>query len=97
MNKERAMAFFVAAPEKNGWTQIYVVDEHGCLLHTEPVCSVPTKWGHRWFTAWLIEDVVAAPVSMPSLLEHESDIVLYHAPNVPSETNPDPSPGGQNG
>ena len=50
-----------------GWTPIWLVDEHGCVLHTEPVCSVPDHW-HEWFVKWIIESDL--PQKFPSLLHH---------------------------
>ena len=48
-----------ASSENEGKVAIWLVDEHGCHLHTEPVCiafvggedSFP---GHPWFLDWLL-------------------------------------------
>ena len=34
--------------------EVYITDEHGCLLNTEPVCVVFAYW-HPYFLAWLKE------------------------------------------
>lgn len=45
---------FKAGIVRMGWQRIFIVDEHGCLLHTEPVCTVPVSGdGHAWFVDWL--------------------------------------------
>jgi hypothetical protein len=50
-----------------GWTVVYVVDEHGCLLHDEPVCTVPSDY-HGWFVEWLMSQ--PCEWKGPSLLWH---------------------------
>jgi hypothetical protein len=59
---------FVAGPERNGWRSVWVVDEHGCHLHTEPVCTVPVPW-HDWFAEWLRNQPVEQ--YFPELIHHE--------------------------
>lgn len=39
---------------KVGWTAIWLVDDAGYVLHTEPVCTVPAKY-HQWFIDWLVQ------------------------------------------
>lgn len=39
--------------EKDGWVSVWAVDECGRSLHTEPVCTIPTGYGHRWFADYL--------------------------------------------
>ena len=53
---------------KLGWIEVYVVDEHGCLLNTEPVMSVPGGW-HTWFLYWLKQQPCEYP-DVPALLWH---------------------------
>jgi len=68
MSTEVAVAQFLRSKLKpNGWTDVYLVDEHKCVLHTEPVCSVPTEW-FPWFLDWLEEQ--KCPVRLPGLLYH---------------------------
>lgn len=64
---ERVAPRLRAGRERMGWIPVLAVDEHGCLLHTEPVCLVPAKW-HPWFIEWLERQDV--PVLYPTLLYH---------------------------
>ena len=66
---ELVTAHFAQTAERSGWVRIVLVDEHGCPLHTEPVCSVFVgDTGHRWFAEWLLEQ--ECPRKLPSLLTH---------------------------
>ncbi len=51
----------------DGWVDIWAVDEHGCLLHSEPICIVPPKW-HAWFLDWIEKQ--KCPIEFPPLLWH---------------------------
>lgn len=62
------MARWVKGDSRMGFTPVYVVDEHGCLLNTEPACSVPDRYGD-WFMAWLLSQPCLYPTT-PELLEH---------------------------
>lgn len=48
---------FAIGGDSIDWRAVYVVDEHGCLLHTEPVCSYHVRY-HPWFEKWIQEQVV---------------------------------------
>lgn len=50
---EMSRVHLAATEERNGWTAIYAVDDHGFFLHTEPVCTIPTNY-HAWFRDWLL-------------------------------------------
>jgi hypothetical protein len=39
---------FKAVPAVAGWTAVYIVDDDGNLLNTEPVCTVCERY-HPWF------------------------------------------------
>ena len=69
-------AYWIQGPSRMGWTSIYVVDEHGCLLNTEPACSVPDRYGD-WFVTWLMVQRCPYPVEGPFAL-------LEHVPSFPS-------------
>ena len=69
--------FFAAVSERDGWTNFYIVDEHGCGLHTEVVCTVPTGHGHKWFANWLQGQKTS--VSWPSLLTHADTVVRFRS------------------
>ena len=58
------MAKYWPGIERMGWTPVYIADEHGCLQHTEPVCTIPTgcKTGHAWFLEWLKKQECPYPV-----------------------------------
>jgi hypothetical protein len=45
---------FKAVPAVAGWTAVYIVDDDGNLLNTEPVCTVCERY-HSWFIEWLQE------------------------------------------
>jgi hypothetical protein len=47
-----------------GWRQVFLVNDAGKLLHTEPVCSYPEKW-HDWFGPWLMKQEV--PIELPDV------------------------------
>lgn len=51
-----------------GWVTIWLVDEHGCQLHTEPVCAV-NEYYFPWFLKWL--EGSRCQVEMAPLLHHE--------------------------
>ena len=69
---ERSDVFIRRAYTQNGWATFFATDEHGCVLHTEPVCSVYVgKIGHQWFADWL--EGQKMPIQMPSLLKHFHD------------------------
>lgn len=56
------MKRFAIGAERHNHTSVWVVDEHGCLLHTEPVCVVFTgPTGHSWF----VEGLEGQPCSYP--------------------------------
>ena len=55
-----------AGPVRAGWITIWVVDEHGCVLNTEPVCTIPVDY-HQWFADWLEGQET---VLFPALLQH---------------------------
>lgn len=40
--------------------EVYVVDEHGCQLNTEPVMSILAAW-HPWFVEWLKQQPCTYP------------------------------------
>ena len=61
-------SFWAKGLTRMGFTEVYVVDEHGCLLNTEPACSF-TEWYADWFWAWLSVQPCPYPTE-PSLLEH---------------------------
>lgn len=67
--EERTIAHWAKGQSRMGFTPIYVVDEHGCLLNTEPACSVPDRYGD-WFMAWLMSQPCPYPTT-PELLEHD--------------------------
>ena len=60
---------FMLGVERAGWRQVLLVDEHGCLLNTEPVCMIPIR-SHAWFAEWL-ETQEPACTFIP-LLHHEN-------------------------
>ena len=41
--------------ERNGWVSVWAVDECNRLLHTEPVCTIPVGYGHKWFADYLAD------------------------------------------
>lgn len=49
-----------------GWIEVYVVDEHGCQLNTEPVMTLVEKW-HSWFIEWLKAQPCEYPIGAPLL------------------------------
>jgi hypothetical protein len=60
----RVRPHFKAGVEQSGYTRVWLVDDQGRVLHTEPVCSVPTaSIGHKWFVEWLEQQ--PCPVIMP--------------------------------
>lgn len=61
-------AHWAMGENRMGFTTIYVVDEHGCLLNTEPACTVPERYGN-WFLAWLLAQPCPHPTT-PALQEH---------------------------
>jgi hypothetical protein len=63
-------AFFASGTSRMGWIAIWVVDEHGCCLHTEPICTVPSEW-HQWFVDWLEDQ--ECPMEFADLLTHTFD------------------------
>ena len=66
---EIADVYLHPTEERSGWQTFFATDKHGCLLHTEPVCSVYVgDGGHRWFAEWLYRRKM--PVQMIDLLEH---------------------------
>ena len=62
-------AYWAKGQNKMGFTEVYPVDEHGCLLNTEPACAVPDFYGD-WFMAWLLAQPCPYPRT-PELLTHE--------------------------
>lgn len=50
--------------EQNGWQPVWMTDECGRVLHTEPVCTIPVAYGHRWF-ATLMDGFEADTWSVP--------------------------------
>lgn len=75
-----------AGAAKNGFVEMWAVDEHGCVLHCEPVCTVPVPC-HQWF----IDLLEAEPplVLFPSLLEHDR-FGLGYTPGAPNRSPEDP-------
>lgn len=65
--------YFRAGPSRGGVRPIYLVDRHGCILHTEPICMVPDRW-HAWFIKWLKRQ--ALDRLFPDLLKHPFTVVL---------------------
>jgi hypothetical protein len=59
-------ARYVVTPSRNGWAAVWLVDDDGCQLHTEPVCTFPDDW-HPWFGTWIEKQDV--PVKMLSRLD----------------------------
>lgn len=77
-----------------GFTPVYVVDEHGCLLNTEPACAVPDRYGD-WFMAWLLQQPCPYPTT-PGLLEHYPVLPSVETQNVlDGLIRPSPRPGGE--
>ena len=63
-----------ADAERNEWVRVWAVDEHDCVLHTEPVCTVYVgKVGHRWFVEWI--EGLEPPIQMVALLHHAEEEV----------------------
>jgi len=62
------MAKWAFVEGKHGGTVVYVVDEHGCQLNTEPVMVIEKQW-HPWFLEWLKSQPCEYPVE-PALLWH---------------------------
>ena len=62
-------AHWAKGESRMGCTTIYVVDEHGCLLNTEPACSIPDRYGD-WFLDWLLVQPCPYPDSLFPLLAH---------------------------
>ena len=60
-----------------GFHEVYVVDEHGCLLNTEPACSIPERYG-EWFRGWLLQQPCPYPTT-PELLEHMPTFAAPHS------------------
>lgn len=59
----------VATPERNGWRTVWLVDEHGCALNTEPLCTVPSEY-HSWFVDWLVKQKMPDEAMTLGLLWH---------------------------
>jgi hypothetical protein len=64
------MSQFKRGTPRMGWTPVWVTDEHGCSLHTEPVCTVPDE--HYWFLSWIEQQAVTQPFL--SLIHHEMEV-----------------------
>lgn len=62
-------AAFAVAGDSMGWRTVHVVDEHGCLLHSEPVCSYHVGY-HPWFENWILAQEVPNQHEYPALLWH---------------------------
>lgn len=62
-------AVFAVGGDSMGWRTVHVVDEHGCELHTEPVCSYHVKF-HPWFENWILAQEVPNQGDYPALLWH---------------------------
>lgn len=61
---------FLIGPKSMGLRAVFLVDDCGCLLHTEPVCTIAEGW-HVWFAEHLKAadpKVMGAPYF--PLLEH---------------------------
>ena len=56
----------------HGCRLVWLVDAHGCLLHTEPVCTVNTDL-HPWFIPWLEQQ--SCPVKFSDPLAHDEEKV----------------------
>ncbi len=62
-------AHWAKGPSRMGFATVYIVDEHGCLLNTEPACTVPDFYGD-WFMAWLLSQPYPYNDTTFPLLEH---------------------------
>lgn len=60
-------AVFAVTGDSMGWRSVVITDEHGCLLHTEPVCNYHVNQ-HPWFEKWIQQQEV--PGEYASLLWH---------------------------
>lgn len=47
-----------------GWRSVYLVNEAGQLLNTEPVCAYPIQY-HDWFGLWIVKQDV--PIELPDV------------------------------
>lgn len=52
METKRKIVHFRKGKESNGWVPIWLVDDQGEQVNTEPVCTVPVEF-HGWFPDWL--------------------------------------------
>ena len=60
---------------RNDHAVFYATDEHGCVLHTEAVCTVYVgAVGHHWFSDWL--EGRETDMEMPALLTHFSEATI---------------------
>jgi hypothetical protein len=62
-------SIFAVGGDSMGWRTVHVVDEHGCLLHTEPVCSYHVDQ-HPWFENWILAQEVPNQADYRPLLWH---------------------------
>lgn len=60
-------AYWAIAGTRLGMTSVFVVDEHGCYLNTEPACLVPDRYAN-WFLSWLKEQ--PCPYVSMDLVQH---------------------------
>jgi len=82
-------AQFAYGRESMGWRPVFLVDEHGCLLHTEPVCTVPERW-HGWFLHWIQNQEVPEnaswiPLKFHPMLNQEDEKPSDKTPTVKNE------------
>lgn len=75
-------AHWAKGPSRMGFTTIYAVDEHGCLLNTEPACSIPDVYA-AWFLDWLLVQPCPYPDSLFPLLEHVPVMLRADGQNEP--------------
>lgn len=59
-----------AGPATHGWVPILAVDEHGCVLHPEPVMTVPVGNWYPWVIPWLESLEVPREGEMVALTYH---------------------------
>lgn len=64
-------ARFAVGQERMGFRAVYLIDEAGDLIHTEPVCSFPEKW-HPWFFAWLEAQAPTLPEHVHGMADKET-------------------------
>jgi hypothetical protein len=64
---------------KMGWRSVYLANDAGMLLNTEPVCSYPVGY-HPWFGEWLTKQRV--PMELPDVIPPDPKALKEEAKKI---------------